>query len=142
MQTIVVVLEHWIPLVANTAVIFKLMDFYPSQLYSLKQRLIRLSPPVFLLFCRMVLICYITYLTNRLYTQSANTFGQVKQTLSTTDLSLFIIIGTCIFVLEAAFCLYASTLLVYKMVQFYRNLTQMDGRIIRRKSRLFLVSTI
>lgn len=139
-QTTILVLEHWIPLVANAAVIFKVIGFYPPQLYPLKRRLIYISPPVFLLFSRAILICYLTYVAYLMYAEATSVFGQVQQVYSLDIADKFVIVGTTIFATEAAFCLYTSCFLIYKICQFYLNLKQQDGRAIRRKSRLFLVS--
>jgi hypothetical protein len=141
-QTTILVLEHWIPLVANAAVISKVIGFYPPQLYTLKRRLLYISPPIFLLFSRAVLICYLTYIANLMYTEATSIFGQVQQVFNLDVADQFVIIGTTIFATEAAFCLYTSCFLIYKICQFYFNLKQQDGRGIRRKSRFFLVGIL
>lgn len=134
-------MEHWIPLIAESAIIFKIIGFYPAQLYTVKSRILRCSPPAFLLIARAALICYLTYIANILYTQAASLSGQVKQVVSLDILNMFEYIGTAIFATEAAFCLYTSSFLIYKIYQFYRNLKQQDGSGIKRKSRLFVEIT-
>lgn len=134
-------MEHWIPLVSDIAIIFKIIGFYPLQLYTTKGRILRLTPPAFLLIARAALICYLTYVANMLYTQASSLSGQVKQVISLDLLDMFVYIGTAIFATEAAFCLYASGLLIFKICQFYMNLKQQDGTAIRRKSRLFIEIT-
>jgi hypothetical protein len=135
-------MEYWIPLVSDAAIIFKVMGFYPSQLYSLRSRTLRASPPIFLLLVRTALICYLTYISNVIYTEATSLSGQVKQVFSLDLLDIFVYVGTTIFAIEAAFCLYTSCFLIYKICQFYFNLKQQDdGRIIRRKSRLFVEIT-
>lgn len=144
-QTTVLVMEHWIPLISDVAIIFKVIGFYPSQLYSSRSRILRLTPPIFLLLSRTALICYLTYISNVIYTQASSLSGQVKQVFSLDLLDIFVYIATTIFATQAAFCLYASCFLIYKICQFYFNLKQQhDGggkAVIRKKSRLFVEIT-
>jgi hypothetical protein len=134
-------LEHWIPLVADFALIFKLLSFYPPRLYTRRARLIRLSPPTLLLLPRLVFVSYLTYLACVIYHQPVLQKGRLSQLVSLEATDRFVLVSTLDFATQAAFCLFASCALFYKTIHFYRNLQQIRRKTIKRKLRFFVVST-
>lgn len=135
-------LEHWIPLIADSALIFKILSFYPPRIYSTKARIIRLAPPVVLLLPRLIIVSYSTYVVFKLYSETTVRQGLVLQYMRRSVMRQFVLVATLDFALQAAFCFMASCALLYKTIEFYLNLKQMAAKTIKRKLRFFMVGSI
>lgn len=136
-----ITLEHWIPLLANFAVLFKIVSFYPTQVYSTRRSWLRIFPPSVLIAPRLLLVLLITYEATLVWKNANILIGfEEEPGLNKAALHRYNEIATLDYALQAAFCFYASCILLYKTVETYKILKRSRQLSVRRHIRFLVVS--
>jgi hypothetical protein len=93
-----------------------------------------------LLVPRIVLIILLTDAATQTYTSAYSIEGQARQQVDQGLLDEFGLYARLDLSFQTAFCLYASTALLYEAIHFHRNVKQLGGKLLKRRLRFFMVS--
>lgn len=137
-------LEHFIPLIADLALLFKIRSFFPRPVYSYRRQMLMLAPLVALWIPRLGLGIANTYFIYKLEsTVSLQPHRAYPAVVGVEWIRPTFITGQVEYGLGAVYSLYAACVLLYKARRFSKmHSSQLRRHVLQRRIRFFIEASL